>query len=268
MLANVAGKTLLEQRRAIAWWSLGTLTLVLVVFAYYPTVRDNTALSDFYRNLPPAVRALSGGGSDVDVTSPAGYLSSQLFSNVVPILFIIYAVILGAGALGREEDRGTAELLLVTPISRRGIVVQKALGIAALLAALGAALLVSLLIGKGLVGMKIAFEELLEAAIASSLLATTFAALALAISAGLGRRGHAGAWTGAIAVASFMIYSLAPLAPSLDSWRKASPFYWYLGPHPLSRGIDLGHLVVLAVASLVLTGVSCLLFDRRDVYVA
>ncbi len=268
MLTSVLGKTLFEQRRAILGWAIGTLALVLVIFAYYPSVRDNTTLSDFYKNLPPAVRALSGGGSGIDVTSPAGYLNSQMFSNVVPILFIIFAVILGSGAIGREEDRGTAELLLSAPVSRRRVIVEKAVAGAALLAALGVALTVALLLGRKLVGMDIAIEGLIAAAAAAVFLGATFAAIALAITAALGRRGHAGAWTGSLAVASFMLYSLAPIVPSLNGWQKVSPFYWYQGSDPLSNGFDVGHLAVLLAASVILTVASAVLFERRDVYVA
>lgn len=268
MLSSVLGKTLFEQRRAILWWSIGTLALVLVIFAYYPSVRDNTTLSAFYENLPPAVRALSGGGTAIDVTSPAGYLSSQMFSNVVPILFIIYAVILGSGAIGREEDRGTAELLLTAPVSRREVVAHKAIAGGALLCALGVALAAGLFLGRALVGMSISAGGLLAASASAVLLGTTFASLALAISAGLGRRGHAGAWTGTLAVTGFMLYSLAPLVPSLSSWQKASPFYWYQGSNPLVNGFDAGHLAVLLGLSAAFTMAAIALFERRDVYVA
>ncbi len=268
MLINVFGKTLFEQRRAALWWSIGTLALVLVIFAYFPSVRDNSTLSDFYRHLPPAARALSGGGTGIDVTSPAGYLSSQAFSNVVPILFIIYAVILGSGAIGREEDRGTAELLLTAPVTRRKVIAHKALADGVLLSVLGVALTIALLAGRELVGMKIGSGDLVAAAVSAVLLGTTYAALALAISCGLGRRGHAGAWTGSIAVASFMLYSLAPLASSLKSWQKLSPFYWYQGSDPLTNGFDLGHLGVLAAVSVAFTLASIVLFQHRDVYVA
>jgi ABC-2 type transport system permease protein len=268
MLRSVLGKTLFEQRRAILWWSIGTFALVLVIFAYYPSVRDNQALADFYKSLPPGVAALSGGGGGIDVTSPAGYLSSQLLSNTVPILFIIFAVILGAGAIGREEDRGTVELLLTAPVSRPRVVFEKALAGGALLLALGVALMASLLVGKELVGMKIGDTGLLASSVEAALLGSTFAALALAVSAALGRRGHAGAIAGAAAVAAFMLYSLAPVVPSLDRWQKLSPFYWYQGSNPLSNGFDLGHLAVLLAVSVALVAASAWMFDRRDVYVA
>lgn len=49
-----------------------------------------------------------------------------------------------------------------------------------------------------------------------------------AISGPLGHRAHPAAWSGSVAVASYLLYSLAPVVPGLQTWQKASAFYWYL----------------------------------------
>jgi ABC-2 type transport system permease protein len=267
VLRSVAGKTLFEQRRAILWWSLGTIAMVFTIVAYYPAVRDDPSLTDFMENLPPAAQALSGG-VNIDFSSPDGWLNGQLFANIVPLIFIIYGVILGAGAIGREEDRGTAELLLTTPISRGRVVIEKALAALALIAALGVVLVVSLLIGTAAFDMDVSFSGILAASIQTVLLGTTFGTLALAISAWLGPRAHAAAISGSVAFAGFMLYSLAPVVDSLHGWQKLSAFYWYQGSDPIGSGFDLGHLAVLLAATAALTAASVWLFDRRDVYVA
>ena len=264
MLRSVTTKSLFDQRRAVLGWIAGLVALDLIVFLYYPAVRDNPALTSFYKNLPPALQALSGGVG-ADFASPAGYLSTQLFANMVPLIFIIYGVILGAAAVGREEDSGTAELLLAVPVSRSRIVAEKAASIAVLLTALGVGLFASLLLGKEIVGMEIGITGLLASSVATVLIGTTFAALALAFSCGLGRRAHAGALTGTIAFAGFLLYSLAPLVPSLHGWQKLSAFYWYLASDPVRTGFHLDDLAVLAAATAVLAAVGVWLFDRRDV---
>ncbi|MET0957702.1 MAG: oligosaccharide flippase family protein, partial [Solirubrobacterales bacterium] len=126
MLRSIAGKTLFEQRRAIIWWSLGLIAMVFTIVAYYPSVRDDPGLTEFIESLPPAAQALSGG-VNIDFSSPDGWLNGQLFANIVPLIFIIYGVVLGAGAIGREEDRGTAELLL-TMIILVSIILRLGLG--------------------------------------------------------------------------------------------------------------------------------------------
>jgi ABC-2 type transport system permease protein len=263
MLGSVFGRSLFEQRRAVIGWSLGLGALVVIVFLYYPSVRDDPALTRFYEDLPDVAQALSGGAG-VDIGSPSGYLSSQLFANMVPLVFIIYGVILGSAAIGREEDRKTAELLFAAPISRRRVVAEKALAGAALLALLGGALFLSLLLGRLLVEIEISAVNLLAASVSSILIGTTFGAFALAVSCGLGRRAHPGAAAGALAFAAFLIYSLAPVVPSLHDWQKASPFYWYLHSNPLASGFDLGDLAVLVAMILVPAVLAAELLTRRD----
>ncbi len=264
MLGSVLGRGLFEQRRAVVGWSLGIAALSLVTVAYYPSVRDNPQLNSFYESLPPALQALSGGVG-IDFASASGYLTSQLFAITVPILFIIYGVLLGAAAVGREEDRGTAELLLTAPVSRRRVVAEKALAATVLLAVVGTALFASLVLGALLVDLDIPTSNMLASSLAAVLIGTTFGALALAISGALGHRAHPAAWSGSIAVAAYLLYSLAPVVPSLQGWQKASAFYWYLASNPVANGFDIGHLAVLAGASTLLTIVAAVLFDRRDV---
>lgn len=267
MLRSVAGKTLFEQRRAIVWWSLGTVAMVMIVIAYYPSVRDDPGLTEYYESLPEAAQALSGG-VNVNFSTPDGWLNGQLFANIGPLIFIIFGILLGSGALGREEDKGTAELLLTLPITRRRVVAEKALASFVLIAALGAVLVATLAIGTELFEMSVGFDGVLAASIQTVLLGTTFGALALLVSAALGPHAHGGAISAATAFAAFLLYSLAPVVKSLQGWDKLSPFYWFQASDPIGTGFDLGHLAVLAAASVVLTAGAIWLFDRRDVYVA
>lgn len=263
MLRSVASRALFEQRRALVGWSLGTAAMTFVTVAYYPSIRDNPELNTFYKDLPRAVQALSGGVG-IDFASAPGYLTTKLFAITVPIIFIIYGILLGAAAIGREEDRGTADLLLATPVSRRRVVAEKALAAACLLTVVGGALFVALLLGDAVFDLHISAGNLLAASLASVLIGTSFGALALAISGALGHRAHPAAWAGSVAVAAYLLYSLAPVVSSLESWQKASAFYWYLSSDPVANGFELGHLAVLATASVVLVAAAALLFERRD----
>lgn len=267
MPRSVAAKTLFEQRRAIVWWSLGTIAMVLILIAYYPSVRDDPGLNEYFQSLPEAAQALSGG-VNIDFSSPDGWLNGQLFANVGPLIFIIFGILLGSGALGREEDRGTVELLLTLPVTRRRVVLEKALASFALLFTLGVVLVAVLLVGTRLFDMDVALDGIVAASVQTVLLGSTFGALALLVSAALGPRAHGGAISGAMAFGAFLLYGLAQAVQSLQGWDRLSPFYWFQDSNPIGTGFDLGHLLVLAAATAVLTAGAVFLFDRRDVYVA
>ena len=56
---------------------------------------------------------------EVDYTTPEGYLQSELFSFLAPILLIVYTIGAGARAIAGEEEAGSLDLLLSTCRSRR-----------------------------------------------------------------------------------------------------------------------------------------------------
>ena len=89
--------------------------------AVYPTVRDNPELNRLVEEYPEALKAFIAFGGSIDYVSGAGYLGSELFSFMVPLLFLIAAVANGASAIAGEEERGTLDLLLSQPVTRRGV---------------------------------------------------------------------------------------------------------------------------------------------------
>jgi nucleotide-binding universal stress UspA family protein len=97
-------------------------------------VRDDPALSEYARDLPESVRALFAGG-ELDVASPAGYLNSQIFALMAPLLLPIFAIGAGSAAVAGEEERGTLDLVLAHPIRRRNYVFQRFLDLTFLVVA-------------------------------------------------------------------------------------------------------------------------------------
>ena len=88
MLRNAFLKTLRDARRAIAWWSLGLVAMTALMVAVYPSVRDNPDLNKMVDDYPDAFKAFFGLGENVDYTSAVGYLNSELFSFMVPLLLL------------------------------------------------------------------------------------------------------------------------------------------------------------------------------------
>jgi len=112
MLRSVLLKSLRDVRRSFAWWSLGIVGLVAMIVAVYPSVRDNPGLNKLVQDYPEALKSFIAFGGVVDYVSPAGYLGSELFSLMVPLVFLLALVGRGASTLAGEEESGTLDLLL------------------------------------------------------------------------------------------------------------------------------------------------------------
>ena len=264
MLRSVLTKTLRDARRGFAWWSAGLVGLVALMVAVYPSIRDNPELNRLVEDYPEALKAFIAFGGNLDYTSGAGYLGSELYSFMIPLLFLVAAVGSGAGAIAGEEERGTLDLLLASPISRRRLAAEKLGAVAIELAALAVVLWLALWLGVRAVGMEVSGAHLGAATASAFLVALLYGTLAFALGAGTGRRAIAIGVSAAAAVAGYLVNSLAGLVDALEPVRVASPFYHYAASDPLRAGLEVGHVLFLAGATAVTAGAGVLLFERRD----
>ncbi len=183
----------MELRRSLAWWSLGLVGMVALEISVYPTVRDDSGFSELTENYPEVFKKLfSFGGAGFDFTSSAGYLGTELFSLIIPLLLIIAAVATGARAIAGEEERGTIDLLMSLPVTRRRVTAEKLAAMALEVIALGLVLLVALWIGVRAVDMTVPLSHLAAAVAGAGLLAIGFGAIALLAGAASGSRSVGG----------------------------------------------------------------------------
>jgi ABC-2 type transport system permease protein len=264
MLRNTFLKTLRDAGRALAWWSLGLIGMAALMVAVYPTVRDNPDLNEMVQEYPEALKAFIAFGGDVDYLSGAGYLGSELFSFMVPLLLAVAAIGAGARAIAGEEERGTLELLLANPVSRRRVVGEKLGALLAELTVLGLVLWLALLVGVEIVGMGVSAAHLGAATASAVLLAFAFGGIALLAGAATGRRGIAVGVAAATAVAAYLLNSLAVLVGFLEPFRTLSPFYHYVASDPLRHGLGAAHVGFLVALAVLAAAAAVVTFDRRD----
>ena len=131
----------------------------------------------------------------------------------------------GARAIAGEEEQGTLDLLLVNPISRRRLVLEKLGALVVEVAFLGVVLRVALAIGTRLADMQIGLANLAAATLDAALLALLFGVLSLLVGGAGGRRGLALAVSAAAAVAAYLVNAHATIVGALKPVQKLSPFY-------------------------------------------
>ena len=264
MLRNVFLKSLRDLRRSFAWWTVGLAGYVALIASVYPTVRDNPDLEKLVESYPEALKAFVAFGGQFDFTSAAGYLGSELFSFMMPALFLVAAVGHGAGTLAGEEERGTIDLLLSSPLSRTRVALEKLAAMCAELAALGVVLWLALWLGARAFSMEVSVAHLASATALLVVLALAYGAIAFMVAAATGRKTLAIGLTVALAVGAYLVNSLASLVEVLEPFQKATPFYHYAVADPLRQGLDPWHTLFLLAVGAVAAAAGVLLFDRRD----
>lgn len=256
-------KTWVDQRRSVLWWILGIGILCTVQLWVYPTIRDSAAALEKFLDLYPD--ALKKIFRMQDYTSGPGYLSTELFSLMLPLILIAIGCAAGARAGAQEEEDGTADLLLALPISRRAALVNKVSANLVVLCMFGALIFLILVFGSPVVDLHIASMHLLAGVINCTLLGIAFTSLTTLAGASSGRKGLAlGVGVGS-ALTFYILFSLAGLVPSFEHVLPINPFQWTIGNAPLFNGMDWVGAAKLASFSVVCLLASVWAFERRDI---
>jgi ABC-2 type transport system permease protein len=269
MLRSLVLKTVRDRRRGLLWWSVGILAYALFLGAFWPVLDESRdALESLLAAYPEDLFGLLGVANADEMFTPAGYLASQAFGWLVPGVFAVFASAMGAQLISGEEEAKTMDLLLANPLSRRRVVLDKWLGMVIVVAALGLAVLVSLLVIDTLFGFAIPFDRYAAVCTQVTLLGILFGSAALAAGALGSRRALILGLLCAFAIAAFLLNSLGSLADWVDRARVISPFYYYDSDRPLVEGFEWRNVVVLAGSSIGLLMLALWAFSRRDVRVS
>lgn len=262
----IVWQVLWRRRVSLLWWGLGLVLFIGLLALAYPTVRNNNELDKTFAGLPPSVQTVLGLSAINTLTSPIGYLNSQYFANVLPLILLIFVIGLGTWAISGDEGAGTLELLLANPVGRTTVALERAMALVlllALLTAVGAVALLAIAPATGLT-QSLTPARMIAATVACGLLALTFAAVAFAVGAITGRRSPAMASAATLAIAGYVLEGLGAQVKVLQPIRAVSPWHWLLDSDPLRHGLLIEAWLFPLLATAVLVAAGTFWFTRRD----
>lgn len=237
----------------------------LIVIAY-PTVRDNSSLDKTFSGLPAGVQASLGLGDGLTLTSPAGYLNSQFLANVLPIILLIFAIGIASSSTGGDEEAGYLELLLSNPVSRTRVAIERATGMAILLAIITAVAAATLVVLAPVVDLThgVSVVRMVESVACAGLMALTFAALTFCAGTATGRKSFALTIGASLAVAGFIVEGLGAQVGFLRPVRAIVPWHWFLDSNPLVTGFRWQSWALPIAVTIVAIAAGTRIFARRD----
>ncbi|MFE9651750.1 ABC transporter permease subunit [Micromonospora sp. NPDC006431] len=253
---SVFAKTLYDNRRIFAVWTLATGLLTMAYASFYPQLSADSAAS-----VPEAMR---GFGLD-DTASAAGYLQGAVFGLLVPLLVTFYGAATGARMTAADEETGYLDLLLAHPIGRARLLLHRFAALAVGAVVISAAVLVAVLAVRTTARLdSISVANFTAQSVNLALLGLFFGALATALGAATGKsRATVFGLTAGLGVLGYALHGFAPQTGA--EWlRHLTPFHYYLGGEPLRYGFAPADPLVLAAAIAVLLAAGILRFARRD----
>ena len=253
--------TLIQRWRSIVLWSSSMLLIALMFTGLYDSFQSEIA--SMIEAVPAPMQAFYGVDPH-NASTPAGWLGLELYGFILPIVLVIIGTGAGGSAIGEEENSGTLELLLSSPVSRTTILVHKTLAIEIQLALVATSVWLGILIGTMLFPFDISLSRVFWASFMAWLLGGLMGCLALSVQSLTQSRSYAIGIGAGILLVSYLANILSTLMNSLDYLRFVSPFYYYGGSDVLITGPYWVHILVLSAVSAALFVLAIIVFSKRD----
>ena len=249
------------RRRSMIWFTVGLAVYAFLIVAMYPSVKTDASPGALTTDNPTVAALLGVSGS---LTAPNGWVNGNLYANFLPLMILLMTIGYGASALAGQSEDGSLGLVATLPISRRRLAAEKA-GVLALLAVpLSVATMAIILLGRNY-ELSLPTGAVIGAALAVLVMGVDFGLIAMIVGVLTGSRGLALGLTSALAAASYLISSLAPVVGWAHTLRPASLFYWASGGHPLTDGPSTSAYVVLVLVGVTLFAAAVALIERLDI---
>lgn len=236
---------------------VGLVAIMAAVGALFPAVGHTIGSL----HVPRSVANLLGGADYGTVT---GWFRSEIASIYGPLVAGALAISSASATIAGEEEDHILALVLSHPVTRSRLIVSKAVAAACVVVIVSVATWLGLIVGVAFAGGGVSVGHMAALGIQLAFFGFACGALAVALAAATGRRSLAMGVASSVAVLGWLINSFAPLVSGLGWLKYLSPYYYYAGHDPLTRGVGLGGIAVLGLLSLLLVWVATVALERRD----
>ena len=237
-----------RNRLSLFIWSGAISLLLAICVLIYPEMSKQMAdMEDMLSQMGGFSDAF--GMNDVNIGEFMGYFAIEC-SETLGLGGAIFASILGAGILSKEERGRTADLLLSHPISRVRVVAEKLLAVVAQVAFLNIAIILLTSLSIFAIGETVDIKIMALIFLSYFILQTEIAIISFCISAFVGK-GSTGIGIG-VAVFFYFVNLISNLTDDLDFLKYVTPFGYAEGTSILSNeAIEIKYLAIgLAVVAL------------------
>lgn len=256
--------TIWQRRISTVWWCFAVAFFLLINLVFYPSFKDSAAeLEKSFENLSDAALQFFGGSTDF--FSPVGFLNTQIYLIMLPIILGILAIGLGAGLVAREEQDKTIEAILARPISRSKFLLAKAISGSAIIILVSVVSFIVVSVMTKVVDIDISISSVAATSAVCTLMCLCFGAIAFCITASGRARGAAAIGvTSAVALGGYIIESLSSTVSWLSTPSKILPFHYYQSELLLRGTYNWSNVWYFIAVIVVCACISWRLFVHRD----
>ncbi|MEI7818697.1 MAG: ABC transporter permease subunit [bacterium] len=249
-------------------YALSGIGFLELYVALYPALSTQIQAYDQLAKAFPEAFLRAFGMQELIFNSFEGYISTEHFSLVWPLLVIFLTVGYAASTLAGEIEQRTMGLTLSQPVSRTQVYYSKYLAGVAILAVFTIVSIFAIVPLASLHGVVIQTSNFWTMTLLGFCFGLSILSLGFALSAAQSERSKVSMSLGGILIGMYVLRIVAGLK---DSWRNieyVSLFHYLESSKALLRGeVRIINIVVFLGISIVSTLLGWLVFMRRDIAV-
>lgn len=251
--------------RGLIIWTAVLSGLVLMMMSVYPSfAEDAKAMENMLDVFPEPLQNVFGMDT-LNLGTFIGYYGVEVHL-INTLVGSVYAALLAAGILAKEENDRTAEFLLSKPISRTSVVGQKLAAVLTNLFVLNAGLAAASFACTGLADESVELDILAWYLSASFLLHATIASVSFLLSATMRRNRSIVSLALGIVFLSYALHLIAGLSGRFEFLRHVSVFSFVDAAAIVNYGGMAGrHVTVMVLVSLLCVAGAFGYYRHKDI---
>lgn len=267
MLAIIK-RTLLNRKISTMAYGLGIVLFSLMYVALFPTMKEAAGqLAGLMEAFPEGFMA-AFGIEDISLMfeSLEGFMATELFSFIWPLMVIFMMVSLAASSIAGEAETGTIEIQLAQPVSRiKNFFSQYFAGLIILLTFVLVSVY-SIIPLAEIFNVEYSVRGYHSIAILGFLFGFAVYGISLLFSSFLSEKGKANFMAGGVLILMYVLNIVASLKESLSDLRYFSFFHYFNATEALVRNnVSLNSYLAFGLVGLVSVLLAALWFNKRDI---
>lgn len=261
MFKTVTTKTLYDKRWAILAWGIGFAATILFIVVLFPSFKD-PQITQAFEKLPKELQSISGS---FDINTIDKYLDAQVFFNNATFILIILGISMGVSLLASEEDKGTLETVLATPITRTRLYFEKLLSLILISVAVVVTGIIGTALGLLIIGEWVSIVRLGQTTLMLLIFTLLYGTFAFGIGAATGSKRLAITIPTVVTVGMYILYTFSFAVKQLKGWEKLTWNYYFTNSKVIINGINYVDMSVLLMFIAIFTFAGWYWFRKRDI---
>lgn len=262
---HVARREWRAHKKSMLLWAIAPALLQAMTLSMQPEMAKEGSLFEQKLAMMPKEMIQGFGLVTKNLSDPAWFMGTNF--TIVLLIGAVFAALVGASLVAREESEGTAESLFALPVPRAVVVVGKVLAGVLLVVGLDVIVGAVAFATYAAIGVSLASSALIVAQlVAATLLHLAILGLALLASTLL-RAPRAASSTGmGLALALYGVHSVGAMKVELAGLAKLSPFHYARPIAILEAGGLPADVVVLPLLFVVAVALALVRVERKDLH--